>query len=154
MKVKKKNLLVERTEPLLIHQAPNEKHNEVTVAMITYALPLANITECISPQMLRKIKKVEAGFPDAGIKLMFLDRNPSYVFTCKGKTERRGDDSHNQELADRIAISKCRAKACNISIRIIKAIGKALVENVQHCDSLVGILQSYYAREASYIKKV
>lgn len=155
MKVQKKNLLVEReTKHLIVRQAPNEKHNEVTVAIVNYALPLANITKCFSQEMLNMTKKIASGFPDANIEFNFKPEAPAFLFTCKGKTERRGDDVHNQELADKIALAKCRARACAISIKLINAIRKSLANNAKHCDSLVDILQNYHAREVSYIQKV
>lgn len=154
MKVQKKNLLVERGEPFIVRQAPTEKHNEVTVAIINYALPLAVITKGFSGDMLQKTKKVAVGFPDSNVEFNFKPEAPAFLFTCKAKTERRGDDVHNQELADRIAIAKCRAKACTISVKLIAAIRKALVENVNHVDDITDILQQYHARELSYIEKV
>lgn len=156
MKVQKKKLLIEREAPFIVRQTPNEKHNEVTVARIHYALPVANITRGFSMTMLHKIKKAVAGFPDANVEFKFVPTpdSPSFLFTCKGKTERRGDDIHNQELADKIALAKCRAKACAISLKLIKVINDVLKENVKHCDDLQNIFTQYYTREYAYIQKV
>lgn len=154
MKVQKKKLLIEREAPFIVRHAPNGKHNEVTVAIIHYALPVANITTGFSMDMLHRIKKAVAGFPDANVKFSFKSTTPAFLFTCKGKTERRGDDVHNQELADKIALAKCRAKACAISLRLISTINKVLVDNVKHCDDLLDLFKKYYIREYSYIQKV
>ena len=154
MKVQKKKLLIEREAPFIVRQAPNGKHNEVTVAKIHYALPVANITTGFSMDMLHRIRKAVAGFPDADVEFSFKSTTPALLFTCKGKTERRGDDVHNQELADKIALAKCRARACASSLRLIKVIRKSLVDNVKHCDDLLDIFTKYHVREHSYIQKV
>jgi hypothetical protein len=154
MKVKKKNLLVERQTPFIVRQAPTDRHNEVTVAVIHYALPLMAITKSFNADMLQRVKKVASSFPDANVEFNFKAEAPAFLFTCKAKTERRGDDTPNQEVADRIAIAKCRAKACKISWKLIEVIRKVLIENVYHTNSILDILQKYQLRELSYIQKV
>ena len=156
MKVQKKKLLIEREPPFIVRQAPNGEHNEVTVAIIHYALPVTNITEGFSMDMLHRVKKAVAGFPDANVEFKFnlTPNHPAFLFTCKGKTERRGDDVHNQELADKIALTKCRAKACAISLKLIEVIKKALKDNVKHCDDLINIFTQYHTREYKYIQRL
>ena len=153
IKLQKKSLLVEVGEPLIFRHEPNGNHNEVTVAVIKYAIPIIGITRNITAPVLKKIEKVAMSDPSAGIRFNFKYEAPAILFICKRKTERRGNDAHNQELADKIAIAKCRAGACRIGRRITLELAKLFEEEAQHLKEISESFNTYTERELSYINK-
>ena len=153
-KLQKKNLLVEvNRKPFIIRHGPNEKHNEITIAIVNYAIPMENVTKYLTAKVLGEVQKMTSGYPNAGISFNFKPEAPAFVFTCKGKTERRGNDTPNQELADKIALAKCRAKACIIGRKIMIAIAEALKKEVEHIEEISGFFNFHSERELAYIQK-
>ena len=151
-KLHKKDFLVE-LQTLIVHQAPTEKHNEITVAIGKYALPTKKAC-FLTPKLLESVKKVAVAFPRADIKFNYNEQTPAFLFTCKGRTERRGNDVHNQELADKIATSKCMIQAHAIGGRILKAMRNVLEEDAVKIKEMTEFLDYHADRERNYIRKM
>ena len=128
IKFQKKPILVLTSEPVYIRREANGKHNEVTVMVAHYAIPLNHIfcqgSHALNPNSVRVAFEAAGGFQ--GIEFGF-NKNlqaPAFTFTVRVKTERRGDDTPNQEWADKIVMAKANSKACVIAERILSAIIK------------------------------
>ena len=152
-KVKKKNLLVEVGKPMIFRHEANEKHNEITVAKVQYAIPMSAITLALFPEVLARVKKMSTGFPEADISFNYNHNSPAFLFTCKGITERRGDDTPNQELGDKIALAKCEIQACKIGRKIMTTISKVLKEEAEYVLSVSEFYGNQVNRGLSYIQK-
>ena len=166
IKHQKKTILVPVSAPQLIKKEPTtkvrkgvtEKHNEVTVIIAKYAMPLNNVfsngSQALFPNMMRAAFKAAEGFQDIDFGFNRDPQTPAFIFTVKAKTERRGDDAPNQELANKIVIAKANAKAGIIAARILKAIQCYYKSEIEHLASLGNTLDNFIARELSYIQKV
>ena len=151
-KVKKKNLLVEVGKPMIFRHEANEKHNEVTVVKAQYAIPMKEITMALIPKVLDRVKKMSVSFPEANITFNY-QHSPAFLFTCKGKAERRGDDVPNQELGDKIALTKCEMQACKIGREIMIIVSKTLKEEAEYVLSVSEFYGNQINRGLSYIRK-
>lgn len=152
-KVKKKNLLVVVGKPMIFRHEANEKHNEITVAKVQYAIPMSAITLALFPEVLAQVKKMSTGFPEADISFNYNHNSPAFLFTCIGKTGRGGDDTPNQELGDKIALTKCEIKACKIGRKIMATISKVLKEEAEYVLSVSEFYGNQVNRGLSYIQK-
>lgn len=158
MKFKRNQLLIEDGNPLIFRQPANEKHNEITIAKIRFALRLDGMmdTDGITKKMIDLVsKKVASGYPkETNISFNYNRQAPAFLFTIKGRTTRKSGDEPNQELADRIAVAKCRASAATIGRKIADAISLALTAEAQKVTSASEFLSHLADRELEYIKKV
>lgn len=154
----KKPILVPIGPPTYIRREANGKHNEVTVALARYAIPMENIFQgganSISAKMIRAVENISKCLQGVELEFNRVSTAPAFTFMVKAKTERRGDDIHNQELADKIVMAKLNAKACVITKRILKAIADHYSTECAFNNSLCELLDGYAARECSYIHKV
>jgi hypothetical protein len=74
----------------------------------------------MSPLLVNNISNiVRSDFQDIHFDFNRSQGCPAFTFTVKAKTERRGEDSPNQELADKIALAKANMKAANVLRHII-----------------------------------
>lgn len=158
IKYQKKVLLAEVGEPSLIRHKATETHNEVTVAIVTYALPLNNILPHgsldINPTMLKTILKAADSFQDINLEFNQNLQNPAFIFRAKAKTERRKGDPHNQAFADKIVMGKVNARACIIAQRIVDSISKYLTETAKALAPVSQVFEHYADREAAYFRKM
>lgn len=158
IRFQKRPILVVVGQPTYIRKEAKDKHNEVTVALARYAMPVGNIFQggehSLSAEIVKAVEKI--GKCLQGIELEFnrLPQAPAFTFIVKAKTERRGDDVHNQELADKIVTAKLNAKACVIARKVLEAIAKCYCNELTFNNSMCELLDGYVAREHSYIKKM
>lgn len=153
----KKPVLGLVSEPTYIRKEAKDKHNEVTVVMATYAMPL-NHTFCrgsnaLSHNVLRVALKAASGFQDIGFRFNGKVEAPAFIFTTKAKTERRGDDVPNQELADKLVLAKANHKACVIAERVLGAVRSYYENEVKHLAPICDMLTYAANRELSYIQR-
>lgn len=158
IKYQKKPVLVMVGKPFFIRHIANERHNETTVLIAQFALPLNDVltngSQGLTPNLIRAVFKGAEGFQ--GIELDF-NRNPqapAFTFTVKAKTERRREDLHDQELADKIVTAKVNMRACNIAKRLISSVIAYHKSEVKNMTPIVEMLEHYAAREISYLEKV
>ena len=153
-KFKKKELLVPVREPLFIRRVANEKHREMTLCILTIALPLAALSEgFINEDVLKAVKKVSTGFPDANLEFNYNPKAPAFVFSVKGKTECRGNDVADQRIGDAVAEAKANAKACTIAVRVAQAIHDVLAKKVQRLNDLVQFFNMGLNKEIAYVEQ-
>ena len=158
IKFQKKPILVPVKEPNYIRREANGKHNEVTVVVAHYAIPLNHVfcqgSQALNSNVMKVAFDAANGFQ--GIEFGF-NRNPqapAFTFAVKAKTERRGDDTPNQELADRIVMAKANSKACVIAKRVLGAIVKYYEKEIDFINGICDVLSNTSARELAYIQKV
>ena len=151
-KFKKKELLVPAREPLFIRHAANEKHREITVCILTIALPLATLSRGYE-DVLKAVRKVSTGFPDANLEFNYNLKAPAFIFSVKGKTECRGNDVADQRIGDAVAEAKANAKAYTIAKRVAQAIHDVLAEKVQRLNDLVQFFDIGLTKEIAYVEQ-
>jgi hypothetical protein len=158
IKFQKKPILVFANKPTYIRREANDKHNELTVVVAHYAIPLNRVfcqgSQALNPNVMRAAFEAASGFQ--GIKFGF-NRNPqapAFTFAVKAKTERRGDDTPNQELADKIVMAKANSKACAIAKRILGAIVKYYEKEIAFMNNVCDVFNNTLNRELAYIQKV
>ena len=158
IKFQKKPILLLTSPPTFIRKEANSKHNEVTVAVAHYAIPVANICnhgkETINTGMLKAAINATRVFPGIDFSFNGNQHAPAFTFTIKAKTERRGDDVHNQELADKIVLAKLNVKACTIMNKVVNTIGEYYCSEISALGKIAEIIGGYQARETSYIQKM
>lgn len=158
IKYQKKVLLAEAEELFFIRHKATETHNEVTVAVVTYAIPLNNILPYgsmeLSPAMVKAVFKAANGFQDINLEFNKNAQNPALLFKVKAKTERRGNDAHDQAFADKIVMGKASARACIIAQRIVDGIIKYFTETAEALVPVSQVFGHYADREAAYFRKM
>ena len=158
IKYQKKVLLAEVGEPFFIRHKATETHNEVTVVVVTYALHLGNILPHgsmeLNPAMFRAIFKAANGFQDINLEFNKNAQAPAFLFKAKAKTERRGDDAHDQAFADKIVMGKANTRACVIAQRIVDGISEYLTETAKALAPISQVFEHYADREAAYFRKM
>lgn len=158
IKYQKKVILAEVGEPFFIRRKATEAHNEVTVIVMTYAIPLNSILPYgsmeLNPAMLEAVLKAANSFQGINLEFNKNVQNPAFLFKVKAKTERRGDDVHDQALADKIVMGKASAKACVIAQRVVDGISKYLTETAKALAPISQVFEHYADREAAYFRKM
>ena len=158
IKYHKKDLLVPIDSPYFIRKGANDKHNELTLVVVKYAFPinaaLLGGAYALNPVAMQFISKAVSGFQ--GIQLQF-NKNPqapAFVFTIKAKTERRGNDVHNQELADKIVLCKANIKASTVAKKILEGMLNYCNFAAQSVLAVKNIFEDFIARETKYMSNM
>ena len=154
----KKDLLVPIDSPYFIRKGANNKHNELTLVIVKYAFPinaaLIGGAYALNPVAMQFISKAVSGFQ--GINLQF-NKNlqaPAFIFTIKAKTERRGEDVHNQELADKIVLCKANIKASTVVRKIVIGMLDYYSYAAQSALTVKNVLEDFIAREMKYMSNM
>lgn len=157
IKYRKKILLAKAGEPFFIRHKATESHNEITVAIVTYAVPLNTIlphgSDELSPAMWMAVHKAVSSFQDFNLEFNKNPQMPALLFKVKAKTERRGKDVPNQELADKMVMSKANIKACTIAKKIVDSINDYLLNIAKTMTPIAQVLENYIDRESFYFRK-
>lgn len=148
-----KHLLKVVGEPTLIHHEATEKHGEVTIAIVTYTLKLVPDFDVVPNEVTGKIDHLSTSIPEYKITRNYHP-DGDVIFTVKSKTVRRNNDTHNQDLADKIALAKCGIKACRLSRRILNFLYKYYIESCSNIIKDMDSLFKYEEREKKYIQKM
>ena len=158
IKYHKKDLLVPIDSPYFIRKGANDKHNELTLVVVKYAFPVNAVllggAYALNPVAMQFISKAVSGFQ--GIQLQF-NKNPqapAFVFTIKAKTERRGDDVHNQELADKIVLCKANIKASTVAKKILEGMLNYYKYATQSALKVKNTFEDFIARETKYMSNM
>ena len=158
IKYHKKDLLVPIDSPYFIRKGANDKHNELTLVVVKYAFPVNAVllggAYALNPVAMQFISKAVSGFQ--GIQLQF-NKNPqapAFVFTIKAKTERRGDDVHNQELADKIVLCKANIKASTVAKKILEGMLNYYNYAAQSALTVKNTFKDFIAREIKYMSNM
>lgn len=152
-KIKKKELLVHVEEPQFFRHAANEKHREVTVCVMTFAIPVAILTDgYISKDMVKAVEKVAKGFPEANLHFNYNSQAPAFIFSVKGKTECRGNDNHDQRIGDAVAEAKALVKAYTVASRVVAGIKSKVRNTLARLNDISDFIASNQYREQNYIE--
>lgn len=151
-KLNKNRLLVNVSEPFYVRHQRNEKHNEVTVVVLKLALPLGPILSFMTASMVKAIDEVSNRFPDADLTYNYDAKHPAILFTVKGKTECRGNDTPNQKIGDIVAMAKAQSHAGIIVSKVLAAISKVLEKSVVRLYELSSYFDKYSEQERCYIE--
>lgn len=158
IKYHKKDLLVPIDSPYFIRKGANDKHNELTLVVVKYAFPvnaaLLGGAYALNPVAMQFISKAVSGFQ--GIKLQF-NKNPqapAFIFTIKAKTERRGEDVHNQELADKIVLCKANIKASTVAKKILEGMLDYYSYAAQSALTVKNVFEDFISRETKYMSNM
>ena len=158
IKYHKKDLLVPIDSPYFIRKGANDKHNELTLVVIKYAFPVNAVllggAYALNPASYNFIAKAISGFQ--GIQLQFNKNTQAsaFVFTIKAKTERRGDDVHNQELADKIVLCKANIKASTVARKILKGMIDYYKSAADTANAVINVFDDFIVRETNYMNKM
>ena len=150
-KLNKSQLLVSTSEPFYVRHARNDKHNEVTVAVLKLAMPLRPIVGFVVPSTIQAIEEVAAGFPDAKVAFNYKSEAPAVLFTVKGKTECRGTDTPDQRIGDAVAFAKAQQKAAVIAERLTRAMADKLCKSAKEIAEVSDYFGRFAEQEKAYI---
>lgn len=152
-KIKKKELLVHVEEPQFFRHAANEKHRETTVCVMTFAIPVAILTNgYVSKDMVKAVEKVAKGFPEANLHFNYKPQAPAFIFSVKGKTECRGTDTYDQRIGDAVAEAKALFKAYTIASRVVAGIKKEVRNTLARLNDVSDFIASSQYREHNYLE--
>ena len=151
-KLNKRDLLVSTSNPIYIRHPRNDAHNEVTVVVLDLAIPLEPITGgIVTSQMIKEIEKVATGFPEANPRFNYNPKAPAVLFTVKGKTECRGNDTPDQRIGDAVALAKAQGKAATIASRVLTAVAYALYSAFEAAHYACFNLRRFAEQERAYV---
>lgn len=138
--------------PIYIRHPRNGAHNEVTVVVLKLAIPLGPVTGgIITPQMIKEIEKVATGFPETNLRFNYSPKAPAVLFTVKGKTECRGNDTPDQRIGDAVALAKAQGKAATVAYRVLAAVSSALFDAFDTANDAAYYLYNFAKQEKAYI---
>lgn len=151
-KLNKKDLLVSAGNPIYIRHPRNDVHNEVTVVVLKLAIPLEPITGgIVSSQMIKDIEKVATGFPETNLRFNYNPKAPAVLFTVKGKTECRGNDTPDQRIGDAVALAKAQGKAATVASKVLAAVSSALFDAYDAANNAAYYLYRFAVQEKAYV---
>lgn len=151
-KLNKRDLLVSDGNPLYIRHPRNDSHNEVTVVILKLAIPLEPVTGgIVSPQMIKEIEKVATGFPETNLQFNYNPKAPAVLFTVKGKTECRGNDTPDQRIGDAVALAKAQGKAATVAFKVLAVVAHALYDALEAAHDACSYLARFAAQERAYV---
>ena len=125
---KRKNVLVCMNTKVFKHSA-NAKHNEATVVVKKWAIPVKNLLGfTIPPETVTPVlEKMRIMFPKAKIEFNFNPKVPAFLFESIGKTIRKEGDTPNEELGVKVATVKSNANAYSVS----RALSEKIVDTMK-----------------------
>lgn len=158
IKYHKKDLLVPIDSPYFIRKGANDKHNELTLVVVKYAFPVNAVllggAYALNPVAMQFISKAVSGFQSIQLQFNKNPQAPAFVFTIKAKTERRGDDVHNQELADKIVLCKANIKASTVANKILEGMLNYYNYAAQSVLAVKNMFEDFIAREIKYMSNM
>lgn len=125
---KRKNVLVCMNTKVFKHPA-NAKHNEATVVVKKWAIPVKNLLGfTIPPETVTPVlEKMRIMFPKAKIEFNYNPKVPAFLFESIGKTIRKKGDTPDEELGVKVATVKSNANAYSVS----RALSKKIVDTMK-----------------------
>lgn len=124
---KRKNVLVCMNTKVFKHPA-NAKHNEVTVVVKKWAIPVKNLLGfTIPPEVITPVlEKMRISFPKAKVEFNYNPKVPAFLFESIGKTIRKEGDTPDEELGVKVATVKSNANAYSVSSALSNKIVDAM----------------------------
>ena len=124
---KRKNVLVCMNTKVFKHPA-NAKHNEATVVVKKWAIPVKNLLGfTIPPETVTPVlESMRVMFPKARVEFNYNPKVPAFLFESIGKTIRKEGDTPNEELGVKVATVKSNANAYSVSGALSEKIVNAM----------------------------
>ena len=151
---KRKNVLVCMNTKVFKHPA-NAKHNEATVVVKKWAIPVKNLLGfTIPPDIIPPIlEKMRVMFPKAKIEYNFNPKVPVFLFESIGKTFRKEGDIPNEELGVKVATVKSNANAYSISEHLCRDMVKHMMFGLRKTLTFADLCGESRASEIDYLSK-
>lgn len=151
----KKPIVLPISEVKYVNIKANENHNEITIAIANYAIPLDHLVPndiALSKSMIdAALKKVES-FHDVKLEFNYDGKAPAFTFSLRAKTERNDKDSNDENVAKRVIAAKLNAKATNVTLKIVKELFKVTEKQIVYLAGAANKLNYIYNKELKYIK--
>lgn len=151
---KRKNVLVCMNTKVFKHLA-NAKHNEATVVVKKWAIPVKNLLGfTIPPETVTPVlEKMKIMFPKAKIEFNFNPKVPAFLFESIGKTLRKEGDTPNEELGVKVATVKSNANAYSVSGALSEKIVNAMRGGLHDALLFADLCGESRASEIDYLIK-
>lgn len=152
-KLRTSDLLAKTRDPFFVRAEKTDKHNEITVCVMSLAIPVRYLAPCMSEDVLEAVLKVAKSFPESKLRFNFNREAPAFLFSVKGKTECRGNDTPNQKIGDAVALHKALARAFTITKRVVMAVKVVKAKELAELDNKINFFEMRVDRELAYVKE-
>lgn len=151
---KRKNVLVCMNTKVFKHSA-NAKHNEATVVVKKWAIPVKNLLGfTIPPETVTPVlEKMRIMFPKAKIEFNYNPKVPAFLFESIGKTLRKEGDTPDEELGVKVATVKSNANAYSVSGALSEKIVDAIKGGLHDALVFANLCEESRASEKDYLIK-
>lgn len=145
--LKKSNLIVEVSKNYY-EQPKTDKHGEITICVLTAALPLEKIMlGALVPKVLEKVNKA---FPE--VEFNFNPNAEAFIVSVNGKAVCSGEDTFDEAMGKSIAYAKAQGKVYSVCSRIVKIIKEVYLNIAKNNQNIEDFLMMSAEREKSYVK--
>ena len=151
---KRKNVLVCMNTKVFKHSA-NAKHNEATVVVKKWAIPVKNLLGfTIPPETVTPVlDKMRIMFPKAKVEFNFNPKVPAFLFESIGKTLRKEGDTPDEELGVKVATVKSNANAYSISEHLCREMVKYMMFGLRKTLTFADQCEESRTSEIDYLSK-
>ena len=131
----------------------NAKHNEVTVVVKGWAIPVKNLLGfTIPPEVVTPVlEKTRIAFPKAKVEFNYNPKVPAFLFESIGKTIRKEGDTPNEELGVKVATVKSNANAYSVSSALSKKIVDTMKGGLEDALTFANLCGESRASEIDYL---
>lgn len=149
---KRKNVLVCMNTKVFKHSA-NAKHNEATVVVKGWAIPVKNLLGfTIPPETVTPVlEKMRIMFPKAKVEFNYNPKVPAFLFESIGKTIRKEGDTPDEELGVKVATVKSNANAYSVSRALSKKIVDTMKVGLEDALTFANLCEESRASEINYL---
>lgn len=149
---KRKNVLVCMNTKVFKHSA-NAKHNEATVVVKKWAIPVKNLLGfTIPPEVVTPVlEKMKVAFPKAKVEFNYNPKVPAFLFESIGKTIRKEGDTPNEELGVKVATVKSNANAYSVSEHLCRDMVKYMMFGLRKTLTFADQCEESRASEIDYL---
>lgn len=149
---KRKNVLVCTNTKVFKHSA-NAKHNEATVVVKKWAIPVKNLLGfTIPPEVVTPVlEKMRISFPKAKVEFNYNPKVPAFLFESIGKTIRKEGDTPDEELGVKVATVKSNANAYSVSRALSKKIVDTMKVGLEDALTFANLCGESRASEIDYL---
>ena len=149
---KRKNVLVCTNTKVFKHSA-NAKHNEATVVVKGWAIPVKNLLGfTIPPEVVTPVlEKMRIAFPKAKVEFNYNPKVPAFLFESIGKTIRKEGDTPDEELGVKVATVKSNANAYSVSEHLCRDMVKYMMFGLSKTLTFADLCEESRASEINYL---
>lgn len=149
---KRKNVLVCTNTKVFKHSA-NAKHNEATVVVKGWVIPVKNLLGfTIPPEVVTPVlEKMRVSFPKAKVEFNYNPKVPAFLFESIGKTIRKEGDTPDEELGVKVATVKSNANAYSVSEHLCRDMVKYMMFGLSKTLTFADLCEESRASEINYL---